>query len=603
MDALTGLITYDQRGSRSSGMVNVEEGGLPDHLWKNRGIMNGADRGVLALVLVLLGLLDFFLEHPGYYSGDSGVVRIQAESLISRSFSSLAIRHPGEDFLQGAFQDDDGFLIRQGRALKAVFPPALAAVAALFSKWFGARGLFLFPLLCLAGLVFVLRLFFRDSPAPSSWSLAVLLSSPVLFYGFTLSAHVPAAFFCLLAAALALGPGRGLCSRRPGLFLAGLMTGTAAWFRTEAYCMAPALGIGIIHAHRQRRGRLISTVIYGGGVLAALLPLWVFNAIAYGHPLGLHYAQNAAGPRNWLAAREYIFPRLLAGFQDPWFIIAAVSSLVLVPLVDTGLKSRKTLAAAILPGALILIFFGSRLFARQDFMDSGLFWTMPALVLMPVAVWPRTKTGEERPDLGQGLFLTGVTFLALVLLITPTDGGIQWGPRLLLPGLPLLSLSIFSGVRSRWPRGRPFGVGLALLAGALLAGSAVDYQGLKKMRERENALGSLRELAAETIPDDSAVITDLWWAEQVLPETFFRCRMFYVKTPGSAVRLLSGLIEKGVRDFWLLSGPENQGGVIEPAMSRMEGDVKARVLEKRRHPYHNLILLHLELIAPENRPR
>jgi hypothetical protein len=160
-----------------------------------------------------------------------------------------------------------------------------------------------------------------------------------------------------------------------------------------------------------------------------------------------------------------------------------------------------------------------------------------------------------------------------------------------MPALPLLALAVFWGLLFEWPDNIPRTVGNILLVAAVLAGMAVEYNGLSKMRRREEYLGTMKEMVSKTIPDDSIIVTDLWWAEQVIPDVFLRCRMFYIGTPESAEKLLSELLEKNPHEFWLLVAPETHGVIIEQAISKLGINKQYSLAPITKHSYHDLIIV------------
>jgi len=553
---------------------------------------------VTALVFtVFFSSLFVVLKHPAFYSGDHGIVFIQAESLIKNHFTSLEVLHKGEIFLAGPYQDNDNFLIRRGQNLKAVFPPALAAVAALLRSLFGRRGLFLAPLLSIIALALILRRFFPKNRLKTWWGFIAVVTTPVLFYGYTLSAHAPASLFAALSCYFVF------CRDEPRMkplnaLGAGVFLGIAVWFRTELYCLFPALLAGIIFANSKNNRWLSKALILCAAALIPLIPLWVFNYFAYGHPLGLHIVSNTSLLDNSWPARRYIASQLLAGWTNPLVWAAAIASIILAALSLSDFKTRWSRVGGAILAAPAFLFFASALaqvfYQPKTYNPAGLFYTAPITALLPLA-FIRLYKAETSSSM-MAILISSLIYVALVLLVTPTDGGLQWGPRLLLPGVILMSAANISALTRPWAKGSPDVIRKILLVSAVLAGAATQYNGLQEMHKREKFLAATKSLVSLEIPDDAVIVTDLWWAEQVFPEIFLRSRMFYVSNRQSADRLLEKLSERNVDNFYVLAAPETGGGPVEKSITAPDLKNRLSIISVSKYDYHNLMIEHFRLI-------
>ena len=101
-------------------------------------------------------------------------------------------------------------------------------------------------------------------------------------------------------------------------------------------------------------------------------------------------------------------------------------------------------------------------------------------------------------------------------------------------------------------------------------------------------------MGGKTIRKGAVVITDLWWAEQVIPEVFFDTKMFYVGTPESATRLLKELFDRGVKSLWMIAAPETQSYAIDHAFINLDLARSFQILSETRHSYHDLRIVNLE---------
>ena len=118
------------------------------------------------------------------------------------------------------------------------------------------------------------------------------------------------------------------------------------------------------------------------------------------------------------------------------------------------------------------------------------------------------------------LLTVATSFLVLVLLASPFQGGVQWGPRLLLPVIVPLSVALVDTVAQLWtPLGRVQRVGLAAVLGVLLAvGGYSTYLGAQFIRGGQNGNAEFQQ--AINASPERVVVTDAWFISQGAPYTF-----------------------------------------------------------------------------------
>jgi 4-amino-4-deoxy-L-arabinose transferase-like glycosyltransferase len=118
------------------------------------------------------------------------------------------------------------------------------------------------------------------------------------------------------------------------------------------------------------------------------------------------------------------------------------------------------------------------------------------------------------------LLTVATSFLVLVLLVSPFQGGVQWGPRLLLPVIVPLSVVLVDTVAQLWtPLGRVQRVGLAAVLVALLAvGGYSTYLGAQFIRGGQNGNAEFQQ--AINASPERVVVTDAWFIPQGAPYAF-----------------------------------------------------------------------------------
>jgi hypothetical protein len=162
-------------------------------------------------------------------------------------------------------------------------------------------------------------------------------------------------------------------------------------------------------------------------------------------------------------AWHFLFYVEPATAQAPWAFAMVASGLGCISAVllrartrPTGVLGDAPLAAAVLGFGFAAALGGYLWLARLgwDHAVIGIATTFPFLPLVIATARP-----DSDSDAGSGGALvetalipwirdTALLFVALVVLIWPVDGGLQWGARYLLPAYPLLFLAAAHGFES-----------------------------------------------------------------------------------------------------------------------------------------------------------
>jgi hypothetical protein len=109
----------------------------------------------------------------------------------------------------------------------------------------------------------------------------------------------------------------------------------------------------------------------------------------------------------------------------------------------------------------------------------------------------------------------------LVIVVSPFQGGVQWGPRFLLPIIVPLSVVVVVGFAQLWQSagGARTRIGLAvILIALLLAGGYSTWTGAQFILNSQLENMQLADLI-EQLPD-KVVVADAWFIPQAAPYTF-----------------------------------------------------------------------------------
>ncbi len=470
---------------------------------------------IAAAAIVLLGVawtLQLSTQRsPGvFYAGDGGLKALWIEQ-AARGEWSADLRLPAEPWAEtlwerGLYPFAPNFVWTLPDGLHYLsFPLPFLAASTPGYALFGHHGLYLWPLLSVWTLWIAfawLAARWRLDPLPSLVVLAGLIfASPLTLYGILFWEHAPAAALSFAGVVGLIDTPRRPAAedgggRRGGLLGAGALLGSAAWLRPECAVMAVACLAVAAALARDRRGDLVWAVV------GAAIPLALFAALnlwLYGTPLGAHSLQMLA---------------VGGGGEEP--------------------KSRD------------VVFLVQLRALAQDFPLS-----ISALIVAG-AFWAEADRGRREV---LGLLAACAIFFVGTSLIVPNGGGKQWGPRYLMPLVPvfaLVTLLALHGLTETSGRRRS-----ALALGVLVAPAIalgvwrnVRVGGPAVAREARATIAPALELVQRT-PGD-VVVVDHQYAAMALPDAFASHRFFWPKSREQMAELVSTLVRNDRREFLLI---------------------------------------------------
>ena len=541
---------------------------------------------VALVYLTFLLLLD-----DGFWINDNGVKFLQVRAIESNHFHDYSLPWPGKQ-LDPSF-DFKPLLPRFAQVtdnrLYASYPPFFAFLATGPHLLLGFPGLYLLPLLgALATLAAVGRLGALLSPdgqsARRTANVAVLLTgfaSPVWFYSFTFWEHMPAlalSSWSLLACVhYRLQP-----SRRTAAWV-GLLAGLAIYFRTDAYLLAAILGTVCAVGGR----RPLDAATLGSVLVATLLPLWIFQWITTGNPLGLHLQSQGWGELDlstFLEQRQAVANNILLNtHRNPLLSVAIALPFLLLASVywklrprvrhsdDRSNSSPDYLAVAALVSALaggVIALHGHLSTSRPlNWLTSanGLFSVSPILIL---AFLPGDASRDQGRARAARTILLWVLFLNIgiyaALIPEANTFGIHWGCRFLLIAYPILAVLSAARLVEIWELRTPTRLLTRVFTVATLVLTvAIQLYSIELLRARKEFTARLATVVSRT-PGD-LIVTTIWYLPQDLARVFYERPIFLVRSWSDANTIMKRARASGSRSAIYIV-PHTPGSATPPGV-------------------------------------
>lgn len=568
--------------------------------------MSGKGKFLAILSLIAVVYLISFLwlgNYGSFWSEDGGVKYLQVRSLARSHWSETALDYSGaaiDPRLEFNPLAGNHTRIREGR-IYSIYPVSFPFLSSLIWSLLGHPGLYLLPLLAgliSAGLTYALGRMVAGEKAAVLSALVCGLATPIWFYSLTFWEITLASALLIggLFQALRLGP-----DASPSRTLrVGFWLGAVVFFRTELILVALAyLAVRLVVRRDLRQCGWLAV-----GVAADVAGFFLLQLLAEGSLLTQFWhniAQRPAeyAPGNFLAykfglIRELLFP----GSLSP-----GINLLLLVPVLLFGawliFRARRSLTRPSAEVVTTVIFFAVLAVAlgrliisltgdfpiRSTPFTSGLLLFSPWVVL---AVY-RPRGGGV---IGRELFWTTSAALGLLIIAIPTSGGLQWGPRYLVPLYPLFAvLSVESFLRlradSRWP-----GWLTAIFLVMLAFSTGLQGRGVTLLRARKVFNQSVMEKL--TAAPSAAIAAQPWWVPLSLAALFPEREFFAARSPEQLSHLVERLREVGREELILIV--ENDRRVVA-GMAEIDGLELSGIdrVDSEADDYFSLIILRYRL--------
>jgi hypothetical protein len=311
----------------------------------------------------------------------------------------------------------------------------------------------------------------------------------------------------------------------------------------------------------RRRAALVQSIQVGVGAAIGVLPLLIYNQMVFGNVLGPHVlvhvlAEQGAAPltlsERFASYATWAHLLLLPAGQPllrltvPGMLVVLVASLVV-----RGQAARRRLGWVAL-GLLLGAALGVSLFRPGQF-QTALVITVPAVLLGLVPAYEREQHSHAG-RLGVLLLRFALVFALLCWIARLPDGGAQWGPRLLLPIIPLLVLVGLQRVAGWFERPETRAIGVGLVGAAFLLthqGILSELEGLRQLRAFNASNHAVLTTVAQS--GERVIITDVVYAPYLLAQIFYEDRLIYRVDSGAELdALLAQLEQHNIHSFYYL---------------------------------------------------
>jgi hypothetical protein len=468
-----------------------------------------------------------------FWSPDSSIRYVQLVSLLRQRYEDVAAVYPGAwlDPEARFYPVSKGFAAPRDGKVYLLYPPFFPALVAPFFEAAGRAGLVMVPMVAGFATVWLSWRWLRQFGCWVAQFGTVLVGAgtPLIVYSVVFWDH------SLVTALVTAGLYLVSTGETPGKWrrlLAGVVLGIGTWFRNEGYVFAAAV-LAASAAALPRR----SVASLGAGLVCGAAPGWAMNWHLYGHPLGLKGLAGVEAARARLGGLEgWLWQRALAAydllfsteqFQNAWEPVRAAESLGFVAVVVVaalllreGLRTRNAVSAVFAGAAVALA--TAWVVTRPDAEVMGLIPAVPALGAL--AIW-NPSTDRER--------LVGSAALLYVLAVVAvgSEGGLQWGPRYLLPAIPALGWLCSLALARAWRVGDG-GMRRALgVCGVLLVSASVAVQVRGLLRVRSQVETGARVEAIFRAVDSPILVTGREGLFRVMGYLYFERVLMSVRDP------------------------------------------------------------------------
>ena len=346
------------------------------------------------------------------------------------------------------------------------------------------------------------------------------------------------------------------------LATAAVLAALSVYFRDELYifCLLIAGTVAWLSEQSRLRHGLLSL----GLAAISLVPLWVFQWKAIGHPFGFHLGAHlltVTGFFDHLVTRpQLIFNLLLSSTPFPALSIPLAAPFIVAPLLRPRQGGPPMLVIGASLGGACVALAGYQLWdspIKYMLHSSNSLFVVAPFVVLGLARGEKRDPQESIADTQRCIWLLVVGFVLLYVLAAPEFGsrGIHWGNRYLMLVYPLCSalaagriVDVFAGATAAGQRVRP-----VIVAGLIALSFGAQLYSLHLL-DRQKELSRRWNEAIAKRPEE-IIVTTVRWAPQAMFASFYDKVFLFADSPSSLDKLKGKLAQTGHRGFLLLTPP------------------------------------------------
>lgn len=403
---------------------------------------------IVILALILYGLSWLSISTLTFFTSDTGLRFLQIQSLVEQGWRSFSVDY-GVRYLDPDWHHVPyyyAYLIIEDE----LYLPLSSFFLYLSSVCYAVLGVSGLPLMTVAGGMLtglaVYRLGRLNQLPYAALALTItIFATPILFYSLELWDHTFGTA-CALWGCYYVAKGLTKDNWRL-LFLGGVITGLATGQRPELHTLAIALGLSLCLVTRFNWRMML---IFGGGGLLGLLPIWGLQYMWFGHPLapvvGKHLFDYGrpeiipfrGTPMSTLMKNGMFLLNLTPKKAE--FILSTILLIIGLGLIPLSLRVVKWRSVWALLGGLGAVSISSLISVSlsQTQVITGILPVFPLSILGFIYLDQKQLKTSSQVLTYRLLFFTTIIFICLMLWLWPAPGGWQWGARYLLPVYPLL---------------------------------------------------------------------------------------------------------------------------------------------------------------------
>lgn len=322
--------------------------------------------------------------------------------------------------------------------------------------------------------------------------------------------------------------------------------GLGVWFRNEMYVLFAGAAVGLLASGRT--DRLWPLV---AGFAVAVLPLWAYHLWWFGNPLGYKgraVLEAAVAP----GALDYAQQRVLVAYDLLLSVEHYTQAFRPLRLQEAALLASGVVAGSALVragvdrGDRFLVGLGGAVLAAVG--AAVLAFRIPVMGLLPSVPWVGLAALRQPREADDRFLWTVVGLYVAGVATVGSVGGLQWGPRYLMPVVPVLGLLCSRWLADAWRQHPPLRQTLAVvLAGLALSGLAVQVLGVRFIRHSLDTLRAVEDVLAAARYEVLATGHEPMF--RALGGLYFRKKLLAVHSQEELRRLVDSLARRRVRGW------------------------------------------------------